>query len=107
MSSGAKQLVQIAKETVIGTVPSPFARQTLAFTDISLNQSVEKTESASITDNRLQQSLYVAFAITPIFANSLKNGISDVISLVLELNDFIAIIIPPDFQIRDFLQCYD
>ena len=56
MSSGAKQLVQIAKETVIGTVPSPFARQTLAFTDISLNQSVEKTESASITDNRLQQS---------------------------------------------------
>ena len=55
MSSGAKQLVQIAKETVIGTVPSPFARQTLAFTDISLNQSVEKTESASITDSRLQQ----------------------------------------------------
>lgn len=47
MSSGAKQLVQIAKETVIGTVPSPFARQTLAFTDISLNQSVEK-------QNRLQ-----------------------------------------------------
>ena len=56
MSSGAKQLVQIAKETVIGTVPSPFARQTLAFTDISLNQSVEKTESASIADSRLQQS---------------------------------------------------
>lgn len=62
MSSGAKQLVQIAKETVIGTVPSPFARQTLAFTDISLNQSVEKTESASITDNRLQQSSMITSA---------------------------------------------
>lgn len=62
MSSGAKQLVQIAKETVIGTVPSPFARQTLAFTDISLNQSVEKTESASITDSRLQQSSMVTSA---------------------------------------------
>ena len=62
MSSGAKRLVQIAKETVIGTVPSPFARQTLAFTDISLNQSVEKTESASITDNRLQQSSMITSA---------------------------------------------
>ena len=62
MSSGAKQLVQIAKETVIGTVPSPFARQTLAFTDISLNQSVEKTESASITGNRLQQSSMITSA---------------------------------------------
>ena len=62
MSSGAKQLVQIAKETVIGTVPSPFARQTLAFTDISLNQSVEKTESASITDSRLQQSSMITSA---------------------------------------------
>lgn len=62
MSSGAKQLVQIAKETVIGTVPSPFARQTLAFTDISLNQSVEKTESASITDSRLQQSSIITSA---------------------------------------------
>lgn len=62
MSSGAKQLVQIAKETVIGTVPSPFARQTLAFTDVSLNQSVEKTESASITDNRLQQSSMITSA---------------------------------------------
>ena len=62
MSSGAKQLVQIAKETVIGTVLSPFARQTLAFTDISLNQSVEKTESASITGSRLQQSSMITSA---------------------------------------------
>lgn len=55
MSSGAKQLLQYAKETVVGTTPTTFARQTLAFTDVSLNQSVGKTESASITDTRLQQ----------------------------------------------------
>ncbi len=62
MSSGAKQLLQYAKETVVGTTPTPFARQTLAFTDVSLNQSVGKTESASITDTRLQQSSMITSA---------------------------------------------
>ena len=32
MSSGARQITQIAKETVIGTTPSPFDRQTFEFT---------------------------------------------------------------------------
>lgn len=62
MSSGAKQLLQIAKETTVGTTPATFARQTLAFTEVSLNQSVDKTESASIVDNRLQQASMITSA---------------------------------------------
>ncbi|EZQ10737.1 phage tail tube protein [Acinetobacter sp. Ver3] len=62
MSSGAKQILQIAKETVIGTTPSPFARQTIAFTSTSLNQEAEKTASESIVDSRLQSASMVTKA---------------------------------------------
>lgn len=55
MSKGSAQILQYAKETTVGVTPTTFARQTIAFTDQSLNQTAEKTESASITDGRIQQ----------------------------------------------------
>ena len=55
MSKGSAQVLQWAAETAVGVTPPTFARQTLAFTDQSLNQTAEKTESASITDGRIAQ----------------------------------------------------
>lgn len=62
MSSGAKQILQIAKETVNGTTPTPFARQTLPFIDCSLNQAAEKEESQSVVDSRLDEASAVVGA---------------------------------------------
>lgn len=55
MSSGVKQLLQIAPESTIGVTPSPFARTTLPFTDNSLNVNPTTTESNTILDTRLSQ----------------------------------------------------
>lgn len=53
MSSGARQLLQIAQETVNGVTPSPFNRATLPFTAVSLDQTASKETSNTITDTRL------------------------------------------------------
>ena len=53
MSSGARQIVQYAVETVNGTTPIPFARKTLPFVDTSLDQTANKTDSASIKSGRI------------------------------------------------------
>ena len=55
MSSGAKQIVQIAKETVNGTTPSPFARNSIPFTEVSIDGAATKEDSNSILDSRLAQ----------------------------------------------------
>jgi len=55
MSSGAKQIVQIAKETVNGTTPSPFARSSVPFTECTLDAAATKKDSNSILDSRLAQ----------------------------------------------------
>lgn len=55
MSSGSKQIVQIAKETVNGTTPSPFARNSIPFTEITLDAAATKEDSNSILDSRLAQ----------------------------------------------------
>lgn len=62
MSSGAKQLVQFVPETVVGTTPTPFARTTLKFTEISLDATVNKTDSTSIADTRISQGTIVTGA---------------------------------------------
>lgn len=55
MSSGSKQILQIAKETIFGVTPSPFARKAIPFTSIDLNSATNKADSASILDSRLAQ----------------------------------------------------
>ena len=55
MSSGSKQLVQIAKETVNGTTPTPFARSSIPFTEITIDAAATKEDSNSILDSRLAQ----------------------------------------------------
>lgn len=55
MSSGSREIIHIAPETVIGTTPSPFARTVLAFTDSSLDAAVTKEDSATKLDTRLAQ----------------------------------------------------
>lgn len=59
MSSGIKQLVQYAPETVVGTTPSPFARTTLPFTTTSLDAAPTTTESNTIKDSRIASGTYV------------------------------------------------
>lgn len=55
MSSGSREIIHIAPETVVGTTPSPFARTTLPFTDTSLNAAVTKEDSATKLASRLAQ----------------------------------------------------
>lgn len=55
MSSGSREIIHIAPETVIGTTPSPFARTSLPFTDSSLDAAVTKEDSATKLDTRLAQ----------------------------------------------------
>lgn len=62
MSSGAKQVVQIVPEIVIGTTPAVFDRTTLKFTEISLDATVNKTDSESIADTRISQGTVVTTA---------------------------------------------
>lgn len=53
MSSGARQILQIAEETVNGVTPTPFDRVTLPFTGVTLDQTASKETSNTITDTRL------------------------------------------------------
>ncbi|MDC4592522.1 phage tail tube protein [Acinetobacter baumannii] len=62
MSSGARQLTQIAKETTIGVTPSPFDRQTFEFTENGLDATVSKENSNSITSGRLARSSMITGA---------------------------------------------
>lgn len=55
MSSGSREVIQLSKETVIGTTPSPFARTSLPFTDSSLNAAVTKEDSTTKLASRLAQ----------------------------------------------------
>ena len=55
MSSGSRQIVQYAPETINGTTPTPFARKSLVFTEITLDAAATKEDSNSILDSRLAQ----------------------------------------------------
>ena len=55
MSSGSREIIAYAKETVIGTTPSPFLRTSLPFTDTSLNAAVTKEDSTTKLASRLAQ----------------------------------------------------
>lgn len=55
MSSGAKQILELTKETVNGTTPSPFNRVRFPFTEITLDGAATKEDSNSILDSRLAQ----------------------------------------------------
>ena len=56
MSAGSRQVLQISKETVRGTTPTPFVRSSLPFTDVSIDAAVNKEDSATILSSRLAQS---------------------------------------------------
>ena len=56
MSSGSRQIVQIAKEATRGTTPTPFVRSSLPFTEVSIDAAVNKEDSATILSSRLAQS---------------------------------------------------
>lgn len=62
MSSGARQLTQIARETTVGVTPTPFARTTFEFTDNGLDATVSKEESKSITSGRIARSSMITGA---------------------------------------------
>ncbi|SSR62662.1 Uncharacterised protein [Acinetobacter baumannii] len=62
MSSGARQITQIAKETTVGTTPSPFARTTFEFTENGLDATVTKEDSNSITSGRIARSSMITGA---------------------------------------------
>lgn len=55
MSSGARQILEIAKEVTKGVTPSPFARTSLPFTDTSLDSTTTKEDSTTILASRLAQ----------------------------------------------------
>ena len=55
MSSGSREIISYAKETVIGTTPTPFARISVPFTDTSLNAAVTKEDSTTKLATRLAQ----------------------------------------------------
>ncbi|WP_246979816.1 phage tail tube protein, partial [Acinetobacter baumannii] len=62
MSSGARQITQIARETTVGVTPTPFARTTFEFTDNGLDATVSKEESKSITSGRIARSSMITGA---------------------------------------------
>lgn len=53
MSSGSRQQVHYAPETVAGTLPSPFNRELLRFTSFALDGTMGETESEEIVDSPL------------------------------------------------------
>lgn len=55
MSSGSRQIVQIAKEVTRSTTPTPFVRSSLPFTEVSIDAAVNKEDSATILNSRLAQ----------------------------------------------------
>lgn len=56
MSSGSRQVTQLAKEVIRGVTPVPFDRVALPFTENSLDAAVNKEDSATILSSRLAQS---------------------------------------------------
>lgn len=62
MSSGAKQILQVARETTIGITPVPFNRQTLECTDVTIDGTVTKESSNSIADTRIARSSMITGA---------------------------------------------
>ena len=56
MSSGSRQIVQYSKETVRGVKPDPFDRVALPFTEISVDGTANREDSATILNSRLAQS---------------------------------------------------
>lgn len=56
MSSGSRQILQLSAETVRGTTPTPFDRESLPFTEVSIDAAVNKEDSATILNSRLAQS---------------------------------------------------
>ena len=55
MSSGARQVIYVVPETVAGTTPATPKWATLPFKTTSLDGTVSKTESDTITDGRLNR----------------------------------------------------
>lgn len=55
MSAGSRQICQVALESVNGTTPVPFDRDSVPFTEFSLDATATKTDSNSILDSRLAQ----------------------------------------------------
>lgn len=55
MSSGSKQILQVAKELVFGETPNPFERKAIPFTSVELDSEANKEDSTSILDSRLPQ----------------------------------------------------
>jgi len=53
MSSGSRQILEYAPELEIGVTPTPFARQVLGFTEVTLDSAVTKEDSNTIIGNRL------------------------------------------------------
>lgn len=51
MSSGSRQILEICPEVTIGVTPSPFSRQTLGFTEVTLDAAT-KEDSNTIIGNR-------------------------------------------------------
>ena len=56
MSSGSRQITQLAKEVTRGVTPNPFVRSSLPFTEISLDAAANREDSATILNSRLAQS---------------------------------------------------
>ena len=63
MSAGSYQTVQVAPETVIGTTPAPFNRQLMRFTSVTVDGTMNETESSEIVDS-------------PLSSGSFKTGVS-------------------------------
>lgn len=55
MSSGSKQSLTYAIETVVGTTPTPFDRKSLPFSTTTLDAATTKEDSVTILDSRLAQ----------------------------------------------------
>lgn len=78
MSSGARQILQFAKETIVGTTPTPFDRKVLPFTTTSLDAAVTKEDSATITTSRLaQQGSITAVDYTGDIESEFRFGVFD------------------------------
>ncbi len=56
MSSGSRQILQLSAETVRGTTPTPFDRESIPFTEVSIDAAANREDSATILNSRLAQS---------------------------------------------------
>ena len=55
MSAGSRQICHFVKETTVGVTPSPFNRQSIPFTEFTLDSTANKEDSNTILDSRLAQ----------------------------------------------------